>query len=194
MQTRFCLPSDYAARAGISKQAISKAILSGRIPVYDLGGNRLAPDAPGKKFVDSVEADRIRGTSLRVDSASMPAQTRPAADELPEQESASATLVSARSDVARIDAQLKGLELATRRGELVDKRAVEAAITTAGRRIAQDLNGLLSDVEEIVAVGIQSGVPAARAVFKTKLDAVRSRIADRLSAPYDQEEGGSGPS
>lgn len=175
-------PSAYAAYAKVSKQAISKLILKGRIPSYDRDGRPVPADHRGERFVKPAEADRIRGASVRVDaSAEEPVSIEPARGADPPRSGTEPNYARARTAVSAVQAQLLKITLDEKKGTLLLKEAVLAAMEEGGRAIARDLNSLVPFVEELVSAGMAKGVPEARRLMIEKIRTLQAGMVEHLS-------------
>lgn len=197
-------PAEYARHAGISKPAVSKAIANGTIPVYSPAGERIGPDAVGKKLVNAAEADRARGQArVRINveadeavSVATTAEAPPAA--AADAPRADGTLTRARTESEEHRAQLLRLELEQRQGRLVAVEAVEAALVAAGEAIVRQVDQLPAEVDDLAAAFARGGVPAGRQLLKDIARRMRERIADALTVsgdggPGEEDEGGDAP-
>lgn len=184
-------PAEFARSIGVSRQAISKAIGVGRITAYDANGLPAEPGYRGRKFIDREEAVRQfalnRARIDDVDIAMPPAE--PAAgkadDGAPVNGSSGETLTGVRRDTEQLKAELLKLRLARERGDTIERAVVEAALETAGRKVADAISILPGLAEEIFAHA-KTGTPESLAAFLTeKTTAIRTTIADALEVDLD---------
>jgi hypothetical protein len=130
--------ADYAHHAGLSRATVSQQIARGKIPVYGLNGERMAPGDPGKKLINAAEADRARSQSRnRVNVAADEAASAPRGAD---QGQPNLTRARTASEVYR--AQLLRLDLEERRGELIQVSKVEDALAFAGEKIVRVIDQL----------------------------------------------------
>jgi len=199
----------FAKQVGVSKQAVSKAVKAGRIPVYDATGLRVSAEYDGPKFVKPEEAaSAFRLSRARIDDAvvaemaaeldrelSIDPETissaRPpsdAADKMP-------TLVGAKTAKEELQADLLRLRLARERGELVSRQAQLDGFETAGREVGRQYQTMPSWAEELNGVARSGGVPALTAWLRAKANELCTQLADKLTAGEavepDDDVGGS---
>jgi hypothetical protein len=189
-------PADYARHAGISKAAVSQQIASGRIPVYGLDGERLTPDATGKKFISAAEADRARGqTRVRVnldDDDPVQIEIRAPREPLSADhgQSLNSTLTRARTASEAHRAQLLSLELEERRGNLMQVSKVEDALAAAAEKIVRIIDQLPTETDDLAAAVMKSGAHGLRIALRDIARRTRTRIADALSLSIADDEPG----
>lgn len=190
-------PAAFAAEIGVSKQAVSKAIKVGRVPVYDASGAPVAPDAPGRKFVKADEAaSKFTLSRARIDDAALAAAAADLEREIDPVAALSAspappapsgeafapgTLVSAKTDKEKLQAELLRMRLARERGELVSRAAQQDALETAGRAVSRVAMSFSSWAEELNGLAHSGGVPAVAAFLRQKGYEFCSGVADLLT-------------
>jgi hypothetical protein len=199
--------SAFAKQVGVSKQAVSKAVKAGRIPVYDATGASVSAAFGGLKFVKPEEAaTAFRLSRARIDDAVVaelsaeldrelsiepedadPAPASAAAAKLP-------TLVGAKTAKEELQADLLRLRLARERGELVPRQAQLDAFETAGRAVGRQFQTMTAWAEEINGVARSGGMPGLTAWLRAKANELCAQLADTLTASAAQEpDDDSGP-
>lgn len=196
-------PAEFARTIGVSKQAVSKAIRAGRIPVYDETGRRCGADFEGRRFVDPEEGRAaFRLSRSRVDDhmlAEIAAETAGDLDLLADAFSSpteagapdavrSGTLTGVKTEKEQLQADLLRLRLARERGELIARQAQLDAFEQAGRRVANELQSIQQWAEEITSIAHASGVSGVGAFLRTKGTDLCTRLADLMA--LDQESDG----
>jgi hypothetical protein len=203
-------PAEFARQIGVSKQGISKAIKTGRIPVYDEAGSRVAGSYTGRKFVKPDEAaPAFRLSRARIDDASLAEISAELERELDVEVSDAApvgtaradkppSLASAKTEKEVLQNDLLRLRLAKERGELISRQAQIDAMETAGREIARDLQAIAFWAEELNGVARTGGVPALSAWLRAASIKLCTGLADKLAGglddtdePDDSGDGGS---
>ncbi|WP_337996216.1 hypothetical protein [Oleispirillum naphthae] len=169
--------AEYAKRAGISRQAVSKAVKSGTIP--------LRPD--GK--IDFELADEARRRSAN------PARD-PETEFLPEPTDADtsapedATYRSSRAERERIAAERDAMNLAKLKGELISRQDIADALVATGRKIRNKLDSLPNMADEVVAiVAGGGGARDVRQAITERVKALEQAIADALAKPGGEDDG-----
>lgn len=194
-------PAEFARTMGVSKQAVSKAIKAGRVPVYDETGARCAADYDGRKFVDANEARAaFRLSRSRVDDhmlAEIAAETIGEVDRIEEParqaaspsapSSASGTLTGVKTEKEQLQSELLKLRLARERGELVARQAQVDAFEQAGRRVANELQSIQQWAEEVTSIAHASGVAGVTAFLRTKGTEFCARLADLMVLDQDSD-------
>ncbi len=185
----------YAKHRGVSRQAISKLVKAGKIPLEESGK------------INFARADMVLGQNMdpsRGLAANMAGQTNAAdADgdaDLFDQTSAStgsqrpadeSNYQTSRAKREGYNAELARLQLEQQQGFLIDRRDVEEAMVTAGRKIRQGMDGIGSWSDEIDAVARNGGVNAVRALLKDKVRGLEELIAASLTALVGDDDGDS---
>lgn len=192
-------PAEFARQMGVSKQAVSKAIKAGRIPIYDETGARCSSDHEGRKFVDPDEGRAaFRLSRSRVDDhmlAEIAAETAAELDPLADagqrtvdlSPSQSGTLTGVKTEKEQLQADLLRLRLARERGELVARQAVADAFEQAGRRVANELQSIQQWAEEITSIAHASGVSGVTVFLRTKGTELCTRLADLMALDQDSD-------
>ncbi len=196
-------PAEFARQMGVSKQAVSKAIRAGRIPVYDETGARCSADHAGRKFVDAEEGRAaFRLSRSRVDDhmlAEIAAEAMSDLDVLGGADSgpsetaaaggapASGTLTGVKTEKEQLQAELLRLRLAREREELVARQAVVDAFEQAGRRVANELQSIAQWAEEITATAHASGVSGVTLLLRSKGTELCARLADLMTLDQDSD-------
>lgn len=196
-------PSEFARQMAVSKQAVSKAIRAGRVPVYDETGVRCAADYAGRKFVDLDEARAaFRLSRARVDDhllAEIAAETADDLDLLDERPAAPTdagtaeslrpgTLTGAKTEKEQLQAELLRLRLARERGELIGRQAQLDAFEQAGRRVANELQSLQQWAEELTSIAHTAGSVGVGAFLRRKGSELCTRLADLMALDQDSDE------
>ena len=168
--------AEYARHAGISRQAVSKAVASGAIPTRD-----------GK--IDFDLADEVRR------GAGNPAR-EPEPDMLPEMPEAvsaapeDATYRASRAERERIAAERAALDLAKLKGELISRQEIADALVTAGRTIRNKLDALPHMADELVAIiAGGGGAGEVRQAIAERVTATEETIAKALAKPGGEDDG-----
>lgn len=188
--------SAFAKQVGVSKQAVSKAIKAGRIPVYDASGMRVAIAYDGPKFVKPEEAvAAFRLSRARIDDAvvaemaaeldrelSLEPDDAPAIQTQLDAIEKTPTLVGAKTAKEELQADLLRLRLARERGELVSRQAQLDAFENAGRAVGRQFQTMSTWAEELNGVARSGGVPALTAWLRTKANELCAQLADMLTA------------
>ena len=201
--------SAFAKQVGVSKQAVSKAVKVGRIPVYDATGLRVAAGYDGPKFLKTEEAAAaFRLSRARIDDAvvaemsaeldrelSLDPEISPSAPSSPEAPRESPTLVGAKTAKEELQADLLRLRLGRERGELVSRQAQLDAFETAGRTVGRQYRNMTTWAEELNGVARSGGVPALTAWLRAKANELCARLADTLTASEatETDDDSSGP-
>lgn len=196
-------PAEFARQMGVSKQAVSKAIKSGRVPVYDETGKRCAADYEGRRFVDLDEGRAaFRLSRSRVDDhmlAEIAAETVAEVDLFIGGDSRSVdvvqplpspspgTLTGVKTEKEQLQADLLRLRLARERGELVARQAVADAFEQAGRRVANELQSIQQWSEEITSIAHAAGVSGVTAFLRSKGTELCTRLADLMAIDQDSD-------
>ncbi len=186
----------FAKVVGVSKQAVSKAIRAGRVPVYDATGLRVAPTAPGPKFIRPDEgAQAFRLSRARLDDAAVAEMAAELDRELaldptdsaPANAVALPTLVGAKTAKEELQADLLRLRLQRERGELVSRQAQLDAFETAGRTVGRLLVTMPTWAEQLNGVARSGGVPALAAWLRAKSAELCMQTADLMTASETPE-------
>lgn len=184
----------FAKQIGVSKQAVFKAVKAGRVFVYDATGARVAPDFAGTKFIKPEEAAaafklsraRIDDTAIAEMSAEIDRELSidvpPAAPQSFPVAGMGETLVGAKTDKEKLQAELLRLRLARERGELVSRQAQLDAFESAGRAVGRMFQTLPAFAEEINGVARTGGVPGLTAWLRAKANELCGQLADTMTA------------
>ncbi|RCK20080.1 hypothetical protein TH8_19645 [Thalassospira profundimaris] len=187
----------YAKHRGVSRQAISKLVKSGKIPVTRIG-NAIE--------INFAQADKALGQTidpsrtLAAESGSQPVGKPRSGDDLFDQ--TVVTQIDAgqsgeqgsdyqqhRAAREGYNAEIARLDLEERLGRLVDKHDVEESMVTAGRQIRQGLDAIPGWADEIDAAARNGGVNAVRSLLKEKVRGLEEMIADSLVVIVDDDGG-----
>ncbi|MBB4952751.1 DNA-binding transcriptional ArsR family regulator [Agrobacterium vitis] len=159
---------------GISRQSASEKVArlerEGRLQTRRDGRNRLVELATYDRIVGQVgdAAREIGAESKRV------VDVPPLAE--------SAGLRDAQAQRAQYEAKLKALDYAERTGQLLPIRGdhgIETALLKVSDQIVRDLNAPMTWIDDLMEAARQ-GEPALRRVLRTKITAMKKKIADHL--------------
>jgi hypothetical protein len=162
--------ADYARHRGVSRQAISKAVAAGKIPVKDGG------------LIDPAEADFARGeTRERINLGE--GQMRPAAPEVPDDRpSSTAKLTEYKAYDAGYRAKLTQLELQKQIGKLCDKAEVDRHTFDVQRRLRDRMLSVGGNCAERLAVLDDPAV--IQALIDDEIRKQLAGLADELDAAF----------
>lgn len=190
-------PAEFARTMGVSKQAVSKAIKAGRVPVYDETGAPCAADYGGRKFVIPEEARAaFRLSRSRVDDnmlSEIAAETADEVDRLwsfsPAKTSSvvAGTLTGVKTEKEQLQSELLRLRLARERGDLIARQAQIDAFEQAGRRVANELQSISQWAEQVTSIAHAAGVAGVTAFLRTKGTEFCARLADLMVLDYDSD-------
>lgn len=198
--------AEAARQIGVSKQAVSKAIAVGRLPVYDETGVPVAADHEGRKFVKADEARaKFKTSRARIDDhvvAEVSAEldgnqgqeaTTPdgTSDDLFDGSGGGATLASAKKNTEVARAALLELKLARERGFLISRDAVDRGVQDAARFVMHEIMGLEAEAEEIHGIAIGEGVAGVASYLKRWARQTCEKIADKLDGEVLIDDGSS---
>ncbi|RCK32496.1 hypothetical protein TH9_12250 [Thalassospira xiamenensis] len=185
--------ADYAKHRGVSRQAISKLVKQGKIPLES------------DKKINFAKADHALGKVMDPSRklAAESAQQNSGADQIGDDlfdgavrnvpvnkpDDQGADYQEHRALRESYNAELARLELEERQGKLINRREVEDAMVTAGRRIRQGLDGVASWADELDAAARNGGANAVRSVLKDKMRGLQDLIADSLVSLQDDDDG-----
>lgn len=176
--------AEYARHAGISKQAVGKAVKRGQIP--------LRPD--GKVDFESADLARSRNLNPARDLAASDRksvggdQGDPPASP-PEQ--AGLSFNDARTAREAFQAKLSKLEYERKIGELISRQEVADALVTAGRAIRNKLDALPNMADELVAiVAAGGGARDVRQAIVERVTALEQSIAETLAKLGGEDDDG----
>lgn len=159
--------AEIAARDGVTKPAISKAVKR-LTEKHDLMVTR---DGRGNVTgVNIAQYDLLRG------QYGDPAHDQKSGD------SKKPTYDDARTRQAFYDGERSRIKLALEIGDLVYRRDVELAMATAGEQIGRTIDQLAGVVDELAAAYTQGGLQGLRVKLKDLTHKARSDIADILEA------------
>lgn len=190
--------SAFAKQVGVTKQAVSKAVKAGRIPVYDAAGVRVAADFVGTKYVKPAEASSaFKLSRARIDDDVVAEIDRELFPEVlaeiepdgprgvADAPSLDGTLVSAKKAKEDLQSEMLRLRISRERGELVSRQAQLEAFETAGRAVGRQFQTMPTWAEELNGVARSGGVPALTAWLRSKANELCSQLADMLTAAED---------
>lgn len=161
--------SDIAKRKGVSKQTISEKVakLGDKIEIRP-GKNRT-------KLINLAQYDRLVGEIADL-GKELAAETARQAQAAPVMEAdqpldlaplAPAPYSTAQADRARYESELKKLDLAERRGQLVAISDLTEALASVGDTIAQILARLPLRADDVSAATGKDGIAGCRVALKT---------------------------
>lgn len=191
--------AEYARHRGVSRQAISKLISSGKIPasafVPGEGGARLinaaaADHALGegreRVLLDHAEPDDLLAEVESPDVA--PRAASPAPTVRPEQHENIAALTKARTETEIYRAERARIELEEKRGKLLKVEDVVASMEKCAAVIVRELEGLPNFADELVAAIAKDGNGGARSILKRISREIRAQLERnmRLAASEDR--------
>ena len=183
----------FARRVRVTQQAVSKAVKVGRVPVYDVTGERVAPDFNGRKFVKLEEAKAaFHFSRARINDGDLPNITAETGDgpalemvnapepRTPAEQALNPTLVHAKTKQAGLQSQLLELRLAKETGDLMPREAILEAFEDCGRITARAVMAMPSWAEEINGLAHSGGGQALTAWLRDKATNLCNSIADEL--------------
>ena len=193
--------SAFAKEIGVSKQAVSKAVKAGRIPVYDATGLRVSATFAGTKFVKPQEAaSAFKLSRARIDDAAVAEISAELDRELagdidePEAPRGSAatpldgSLVAAKKTKEELQSEVLRMRIARERGELVSRAMQLEAFETAGRAVGRQFQTMPTWAEEINAIARTGGVPGLTAWLRSKANELCAQLADLLTASEEPDQ------
>ncbi len=158
--------AEYARHAGISRQAVSKMVKIGRIPI----------SKDGK--IDFAKADAARAEG-EDPSIAVGKET-------------AGTYTKARAAREESNAKLAQLEYEIAVKRVLPKASVQLALMESGRVIVQKLNGLVGEAENIEAAYLDNGTRGVRLHLKKCVRDLRQGIADALTETANDLTAGGG--
>lgn len=194
--------ADYARHLAVTKQAVSKMVKSGRIPVFSRDGSATSHDGPGEKLIDPVRADAALKTSARRFSysatPSLPPEPEPAPADLLSLPPASVaptspTAVAARAHREHLQARLLEIDLATKQGALLGRDAALAAFEEGGRLIRRKMEALPALAPELAAIALTDGENGVRKMLKEEMNKLVALIARAMTLRADEVTSGDLP-
>lgn len=168
--------ADYARHIGVSRQAVSKMVMAGRIPVRDDGR------------IDFAEADLARAESTdptRGGVTAAPGPAAPAESAAPQ----AGSLTAAKAEQARVAAETAQFKLDRERGLLLPRQEIEDAAVTAGRAIRTSLDALPALAAKLDAAARSGGEDAVRAVLKEEVRRIEETMVEQLARLVDADAG-----
>lgn len=172
----------YARHAGITRQAVSKGVASGTIPIlldgkidFDLADRARKANANPARTVDSIPEIPV-----------LPEPPQMAAESV----ALGAGFAASRAEKERIAVEMAGIALAEKKRELVLRREVEDAMVSAGRMIRQEMDGFADLTDEVVSICAREGGTAeVRQAIKARVTALQQKIADALARLGGEDDG-----
>lgn len=166
--------AEYARHRNVSRQAISKLIKAGKIPV--------SPDG----LIDPAEADfRLGENRLRVNIHDDADEATPVS-RLPAE---GAGLTKARTATEVYRARIAQLEFEERVGKLVRIVDIERSMERCAEALVRDIDQLPTVADDVAAAFARGGVAAVRDALKAKACALRDTLSRsmRLLAAEPEE-------
>jgi hypothetical protein len=149
----FVTMAQFAQKLGVTHQAVSQAVRSGRLVAYDNRGDRVQLDYAGRKWLKQGSAtDDWNTRRQRFDDDS----------------TASGDLLAARTRAVDLQRELLEIKLARIQGELIPRTAALASSEALGRAVGSALDGVAGWNEEFARGGpkwLPSGLFCAIACF-----------------------------
>lgn len=169
-------PAEYARHAGVSRQAIDKAMKAGKIPFRQRGG---------QKIIDAAAADLARGENReRFAPEDEAASTRPR--HTLAQPSA---LTQAKTAGEIYGARLAQLKYERELGKLVSAAGVADAAATCGEAVVRIVRQLSQKADELAGVAVKDGPQGVRMLLRkiehdqlTRIGAVFAEMAGAATA------------
>ncbi|MBR1170524.1 hypothetical protein [Bradyrhizobium liaoningense] len=191
--------AEYARHRGVSRQAISKLISSGKIPA-----SAFVPGEGGARLINAAAADHALGEGRErvlldqaepddllaaVDSEVAAPRASTSAPVRPEQHENIAALTKARTETEIYRAERARIELEEKRGKLLKVEDVVASMEKCAAVIVRELEVLPNFADEIAAAIAKDGAGGARSVLKRVAREVRTQLEQnmRLAAAADRD-------
>jgi hypothetical protein len=179
MSDALVTPAAFSLSIGVTRQAVQKAIKTGRLPAYSAAGVALDRLAKGRKFIKREEAWELFKFSRAVISDSEVLSLNQEIDHLVSEDRADIellaanpdtlpTLVEARTIRETLQADMLRLRLGEQRGELVPRALMIERFEEAGRKLALAIGHLPAHAEEIAAAAQAGGAEAVAAWLNAK--------------------------
>lgn len=167
----------FAARIGVTQQAVSKAIATGRLNGPAVAGRRIVlPFAEAQWRGNASPAAQL---AAGVDPLPPLAADAPAAEAEPQ------VYRDAKAREAVAAARLRELQLEEKEGKLKPVEAIGEALAQVAGELVAGIETLVSRAEEITAAARDGDVPAVRAKLRAIVAELRTQTADRLEALAD---------
>lgn len=195
-------PAEYARRRGVTRQAVYKAIRTGRLTAIDGKVDPAVADAQWDANTDPVaqqraaawarikaEAQAAQEAAQRHDPAplvpvapSTPIAPRAAASDAPPRSPQEpATLNEARARREQAMAQMAELDLAHKRGELVSAAEVERALAAKVLAVRESLDTLADRLSPLLAAEVDAA--KVYAMLRTEIRQALSQLAAHSRGP-----------
>ena len=169
---------DYANHAGVSKQAVSKWVKAGKIPLR-LDGK---VDFAAADHARSVSADPSRNMDIQ-----NPISLTGDRAETVGPENSGLSYTQVRTAREAYQAKMAKLEYERLSGLYLEKRAVKDALVTVGRNIRMEIDGLIILADELDAAARNGGVAAVRSLLREHIHKIENKIAEKLTNLGDEE-------
>lgn len=164
MQAEVVTQAEYARHRGVSKQAISKQVAKGKIPVLPNGK------------IDKAAADLALGNSIeRVDAEEAEQEARPRGAP------ATGGLTQAKTVTEVYKARLAELEYGRETGKYVEAAGIADASAACGETIVRIVRTISTKAEVVGAAMTKDGVAGVRAALKAIEQELLQRISDAFS-------------
>lgn len=191
MKDGFASIREFAAIVDVTRQAIEKAIKTGRIRAYDSDGAPIDAEARGRKFVKIDEArisfsqQRARIDEDFIDEVEELGVTDPNFGASP---APPTTIVAAKTEREMLQAQYLRMRIDRERGELISRHAIVDAMSTAGLAVGRTFQTLPSFSEEVAAAAQAGGVAAVAALLREKSRQLQETCAEIITAAAKETE------
>lgn len=177
-------PRDYAKRRGVTRQAVMRAIATGRLSSSctktDAGHWRIDPMKADREWERMTDQAKSRATK----AGGRPAQTGHLFAE--ERQRSAVSHARASADRIQVDTDLKRLDLEERRGRLIDRDAVTRAAFT----VARECRAAILAIPDAIAADVHAArsIPEVHHLLMRELAAAletlsRLRIEDLEAHP-----------
>lgn len=153
--------AEYARHRGVSRQAVSKMVSAGRIPLTPSGK------------INPAEADFALGQTQQRAVAREP--------EPPAAAPIESALNKARAQQAAIEAELKRLQLERELGRLVPTEQIATAASVCAAMLTQALSRMTARTDDMVTAAMSEGHTGVRNVFRQIEREVRAAASDAFA-------------
>jgi hypothetical protein len=162
----FVTIAQLARKLGVSGQAVSQAIRSGRLVAYNNQGEAVPPGYAGRKWLSPASAgEDWHNRRQRCDVSAAPDD-----------------LVAARTKTAALQAMLLQMRILREQGDVIPRAASLAAKESLGRAVQRAGKAIPGWAEEITAAALNGGVGAVSALLRAKSVELSNAVADLITA------------
>jgi hypothetical protein len=162
----FVTIAQLARKLGVSGQAVSQAIRSGRLVAYNNQGEAVPPGYAGRKWLRPVLAlEDWHNRRRRYDDPA-----------------ASGDLIEARARVVHLQGQLLEIRRARQTGELISKSQAHASAEGLGKAIRRALGSIVGWGEELLAAAQDGGEEAISSLLEVKFAELEAYIMGMIAA------------